>query len=281
MLRVLVLSALLALAAAQREFACNEPAAAGDRRPARSALRIASLNAYWLFVDALADTPWSSPAAASAHVRDVARALAPLDADVIVLQEVEGCAALDALPQADRYRGIVVPGTDSATGQNVALLTRIDPERVWRVGARVAYPVAAQQCGLTGSKVGQSSSGVSKHVLARFAVAGLGPLLLVGAHLVAQPTAPARCAQREAQALVLANAIRAARVDEPQLAVLVAGDLNDFDPAFADVGDESPNSRALPFLRNATTPPLVNVAEFAPAESRFSYCSNNCRNPSW
>jgi hypothetical protein len=114
----------------------------------------------------------------------------------------------------------IFAGTDTATGQNVALLTRIDLSRpMSRSEARVQYPVPGSACGFRGQqgrKVGgkAESSGVSKHFLAQFALSN--PLChqasssscsvhtleisLIAAHLVSKPTDPRACSQREAQA---------------------------------------------------------------------------------
>ena len=111
-------------------------------------------------------------------------------------------------------------GTDTATGQNVALLTRVDPSRpLARSDERVQYPVPGSSCGLRapkGRKLGAKvdSSGVSKHFLARFVLQNpscnrssssscASPALdisLIAAHLVPKPVDPRACAQREAQA---------------------------------------------------------------------------------
>jgi hypothetical protein len=115
---------------------------------------------------------------------------------------------------------IRVLGTDTATGQNVALLTRIDPSNsLSRSEERVEYPVQASACGYKKGGKGQKrgakldSSGVSKHFIARFTLPNpicnqlssscSAPSLdisLIAAHLVAKPVDPRACAQREAQA---------------------------------------------------------------------------------
>jgi hypothetical protein len=71
-------------------------------------------------------------AGASAHISAVAEALATFDADMIALVEVEDCSVLDTLVsqldtlKGDQFTGYLIQGTDSVTGQDVALLTRCD-----------------------------------------------------------------------------------------------------------------------------------------------------------
>ena len=52
------------------------------------------------------------------------------------------------------------------------------------------------------------TTAVSKHYFTVMTIDGVGEVLVVGAHLKARPTSPEPCAQREAQAAVLANIIR-------------------------------------------------------------------------
>ena len=58
-----------------------------------------------------------------------------IDADIVHFNEVEDCRVLrllmDMLP-GHGYRAYLVPGTDNMTGQNVGVLTRIDPPATYR-----------------------------------------------------------------------------------------------------------------------------------------------------
>ena len=61
-------------------------------------------------------------------------------------------------------------GTDSSTGQNVGLLTRVDPlVSLYRSEARYDYPVYGSKCGYTGT----GSTGVSKHYITEFIFNGM------------------------------------------------------------------------------------------------------------
>ena len=123
-------------------------------------------------------------------------------------------------------------GTDTSTGQNVALLTRIDPSQpLARSEERVQFPVQGSSCGYQRRKGRKpkaklETSGVSKHFTARFSLANpwcnrsssscAVPSLdisVVAAHLVSKPVDPRACAQREAQATgvcYVLNRLRAA-----------------------------------------------------------------------
>ena len=106
---------------------------------------------------------------------------------------------------------------------------------VWRTKERAFYPLTDSECGLIGAKARSLSTGVSKNLFARFLIDG-EELLLVGAHLIAQATTPERCAQREGQAVVLADEIRKQRAAKPGIGALVLGDLVSalFQNAFLD-----------------------------------------------
>jgi hypothetical protein len=55
----------------------------------------------------------------------------------------------------------------------------------------------------------------------------MNTIFTTGAHLIAFPTDKSRCAQREAQATVLARAIESELRAAPHLQVVLLGDFND------------------------------------------------------
>src|SRR5690606_24198642 len=137
-------------------------------------------------------------------------------ADIVNVVEVQSKQRLDKLNQIIphlNYTTYLIPGTDTATGQNVGLLTRIDPinGKLYRSEERESYPIKELQsnCGYNG----ESTTGISKHYYAFFNVTLDGndemlPMILFGMHLKANPTQPQSCSQREAQTLVARNIMR-------------------------------------------------------------------------
>lgn len=103
-------------------------------------------------------------------------------------------------------------------------------ESLQRSTEQVSYPVSGSKCGASDS----GRSGVSKHLLAEFNVANFPRFILVGTHLIAYPTEKNRCAQREAQALVLKNLIQKEKKRNSSLEVVLLGDFNDFDADYID-----------------------------------------------
>ena len=64
------------------------------------------------------------------------------------------------LPTDNAYTPLLLRGTDTFLGQNVGMITRVNPAAtLTRSAARVDYPVPGSECGFTGT----GSSGVSKH----------------------------------------------------------------------------------------------------------------------
>jgi endonuclease/exonuclease/phosphatase family metal-dependent hydrolase len=232
----------------------------------RTALRLAAYNAEWLF-DGVGDemSPWQSEREAGAHLAAVASTLGELGADVVALAEVEDCFMLQRLAatlnasHSLAYTPLLQPGTDSATRQQVGLLSCPSAAPVRRSDTRVAWPVAGSGCGYHGKP---QSTAVSKHLLATLAVPGLPggrELLLVIAHLKARPNEPRSCAQREAQAAVLAQLVREHGLEHrPPRHVALLGDLNDFDGALPDAADNRPRSGVLRLLTEGLG--LRNVA---------------------
>ena len=100
-----------------------------------------------------------------------------LKPDIVSLEEVEDCAILQRLADALAARGqkgyvpYMVKGTDTSTGQNVGLLTKVDPVAdLSRTEARAAFPVEGNQCGYSGSG---GTYGVSKHYRTKFVIEGV------------------------------------------------------------------------------------------------------------
>lgn len=226
---------------------------APDRRPDPTVLRIATFNAEWLF-DGVDDSPkhvpWQGAAAGEAHLQKVAAVVASLDADILNVVEVEGCFMLhrlvEALPSVKQrrdYAPYLAPGQDSATRQQIGLVTKLSPTvPPQRTEAREGYPRAGSGCGWS-EPLGSKTTGVSKHYWSVFAVPGLGKeLLVVGAHLKARPNEPRSCAQREAQAAVLAEVVREQSHGRH---IVLLGDLNDFDPGVPDSSRNAPTSNVL------------------------------------
>jgi endonuclease/exonuclease/phosphatase family metal-dependent hydrolase len=219
--------------------------------------------------------PWLSASDATAHVKAVAQVVAALDADIVALAEVEGCFMLrrlaQALPAAAGYTPLLVPGTDSATRQQMGLLSRLSPltgMALQRSENRCGFPSPLSGCGFTGRP---KTTGVSKHFFTVFAVPGLGrELLVVGAHLKARPNEPRSCAQREGQAQVLADLVREHALDRvPRRHVILLGDLNDFDAATLDAAGSSPRSTVLRSLTEGLG--LRSAAERLPQHERWTW----------
>ena len=126
-------------------------------------------------------TPWATPGEAAEHVRRVGSVVGALDADIVVLTELEGCfmlhRLLQDLPAAGNYTPLLVAGEDSATRQQLGLLTRLSPRGPLRASKeRHGYPRSGSGCGYTGRP---KRSGASKHLVAVFDVPGLDRELVV------------------------------------------------------------------------------------------------------
>ncbi len=240
--------------------------------PIAATFRLVAYNAEWLF-DGVGDpdaAPWRDRAAADRHLRAVADVLGRLDADFIGLAEVENLGTLERLSAlvGDGHDGLFVQGTDVATGQDVAALTKTPPTRSpQRTERRVAYPVpgSALACA-TGD------SGVSKHYAVEMTILGL-PVTILGAHLRAFPDGCKESAQREAQAAVLADLAREALHRGREVVLL--GDLNDYDAAVPDVAGNRPISIVLATLKDVDPAvpgdELENVCARLPQRERYTH----------
>lgn len=218
-------------------------------------LRIVQYNVEWLFTDyySPADCPgngctWKTQYDAKTHLNYVARAINNLNPDIVNLCEVEGCNELsqviDELDKSSNFVPYLKQGTDTSTGQNAGMITRIDPLiDLTRSDEIVGYPIEGSTCGYESSP---GTTGVSKHYITEFNINNLS-VAFIGAHLVAIPTDLERCAKREAQALILQNVIY--NYIQNGFEIIMLGDFNDFDGQILDANTNIPISSTLEILK--------------------------------
>ena len=266
---------------------CPVVSSINDRRKNKNNLRLVQYNVEWLFIDHYSnfDCPgsqctWKNQSEAEIHMNYVSKVVKDLNPDIINFCEVEGCDELNILK--DKLDGTYLPylkkGTDTGTGQNVGMLTRIDPlKSLYRTENKYSYPISGSKCGYTGS----GSTGVSKHYITEFIFNKLN-VAFIAAHLIAIPNDISRCAQREAQASVLQEVIF--NYINNNYEVIMIGDFNDYDSEVLDINNNIPNSKVLDTLKglygkyqNKYT--LSSVAETIKKNERFSDwwdSDNNC-----
>jgi exonuclease III len=271
---------ILYLVAVKPETYCPTVNTKLDMRKEKSKLRIVQYNVEWLFIDhfGASDCPgngcsWKTEQDAQTHLNFVSKVIEELKPDILNLCEVEGCDELNQLTkeiQSAIYKPYMVKGKDTSTGQNVGMLTIVDPElNLYRTEERLSYPISGSNCGYTGAK---SDTGVSKHYITEFQINGIH-LAMIGAHLIAFPTDRQRCAEREAQAQILQNVI--AKYIDNGVEVIMLGDFNDFDAEVLDANNNRPLSQVLDILKGKSgllsgKYELFNIAEKIPQPKRFS-----------
>jgi exonuclease III len=224
-----------------------------DRRKNTSHYRFVQYNVEWLFTDYYSSAscpgtgcPWKNTTEAETHLDYVAKVIQDLQPDTIHLCEVEGCDELNELvvELGEVYNPYLIQGTDTSTGQNVGMLTKIDPQvSLYRSEERVQYPIPQSTCGYTGTP---STTGVSKHYITEFIINTIN-IAVIGTHLLAYPTDVLRCAEREAQAQVIQNIIF--NYTKKNYEIIVSGDLNDFDGTTLDANNNKPISSVLNILK--------------------------------
>lgn len=237
-------------------------------------VRVAVFNTEFMFdgedPDGAADFPWKNNVqAAQAHQDRVADVIKMTHADVIVMEEVENMGVLERLVHGPLeglgYLPYLVPGKDTFTRQNMAILSKIPIQEIGRMDDRA--PLGS----------GNDTYGVSKNIWARLTLAGV-PTTLVGIHYLAIPDNAERKPQREAQAEVTRRFV------EQELAagraVIVGGDFNDFDDQTLDRRGNRPITNVLATVKRAgpgDADDLHNVMADIPQAERFSnfYDRNN------
>ncbi|GAB9477675.1 hypothetical protein Gpo141_00014796, partial [Globisporangium polare] len=255
------------------------PTVPGDRRADTTQLKYTTFNTEFLMLHGFGSSPkcpgascsWSNLTEADKHLDQIAKVIVQLDSDMLQLNEVEDCFVLQTLIKKIEalgdftYKPYLVRGTDTATSQNAALLTRVDPSvDLKRTEVTAAIPVSNSTCPVV-SGIG-SKKGVSKHFYTTFNLPGFDkPVTVIGAHLLANPQDGVRCFDREAQATVLAGLADAALLRGED--VILSGDLNDFSKVVPDRNANKPISNVLAILAGSS---MVETASFVPQESRYS-----------
>lgn len=230
-------------------------------------IRIATLNAEFLFdgrgSEGGASFPWKGdPAAARAHRAEIGDIIRALDADLVMLQEVENEAVMDSLIAGSLagagYASHFVEGRDTFTGQDVGLLARVPIDTVGRTDVRV--PVEGTS----------DTYGVSKNLFARLTI-GDTPVTLIGLHFLAIPSSGQRAPRREAQAEVIRQL--AASEWAAGRAVAVLGDFNDYDADIPDIRGNTPITDVLTIVKRNGEPAeddLHNVMADVPQDDRYT-----------
>ncbi len=236
-------------------------------------VRIAALNAEFMFdgVDNEGQATFphkGDPQKARQHRDRIGRIVRMLDADVVMLAEVENAEAAQMLVDESLaglgYTVYFVQGKDTFTGQDMALLSRVPVEATGRTDERA--PIEG----------GNETYGVSKNLWARLSLGGV-PTTVIGVHFLSRPDDASRKPSREAQAEVIRRLV----VEEMAAgrAVVVLGDFNDFDDATPDRYGSQPITDVLARIKRAGDGPdddLRNVlGEVAQAQRYTSFYDRN------
>ena len=259
-----------------------------DRRENSKTLRLVQYNVEWLFIDYYSSSKcpgngctWNTTDDAKKHANYVSDVIKKLNPDIVNFCEIEGCDELSYIVNElndTSYKYYLKKGTDTSTGQNVGILTRIDPfVDLYRSETKINYPIPDSKCGYNGT----GSSGVSKHYITEFNLGQMN-IAFISTHLIAIPTDIARCAQREAQAQVLQYTVD--DYIKKNYEVILLGDMNDYDSEIKDVNNNYPISHVLDILKGLDGERkgnyiLTNIAYRVSQNERYTdwYDSdNNC-----
>lgn len=229
-------------------FNCSIVESQNDNRNNQNKWSVVQFNAEWLFTETCSSCPgicsWNTSIEQYTHMGVIQNMLQTLDADTVHLCEVQSCTQLDEVkPVNSSYRSYMIQGEDTYTGQNVGLLTKIDPDdSLTRTELRYDYPIEGSRCNYNGEN---GTQGVSKHLFTHFTINNIS-IHMIGAHLLSNPNDPEKCAQREAQAKVLQSYIESKiNINEE---VILLGDLNDYDNIFKDINNNEANSQVIDML---------------------------------
>lgn len=238
-------------------------------------LRLMQYNVEWLFLDYYkpADCPgngctWKNYTMSLEHTQHLATVIKKYSPDIINLCEVEGCDEINTLIQLvdPTYTAYLIQGTDTSTGQNVGMMTKITPTSdLIRTDMTFDYPITGSNCGYDET----GSTHVSKHFITTFLWNNI-KVAYFSLHLIAYPTQPDRCAKREAQAKIIETEI--INYVKQGYEIVVIGDFNDYDESIPDLNNSTPTSQALDIIRGKHTNEytLENVESRIVKNERFT-----------
>ena len=233
------------------------------------------------------------------HLEGVAAVIEVVNPDILILSEVssrESCDALVALlreKELGDFQAYHVDGRDSYTGFDVAVVSRLKPDRVEGKlihlfapdrtprlrdvqQGTVPLPWTAER--YTKSKQGgedvEAIAVVKRHSVCFISVFGK-KMGLVGLHLKSNPSDPEANAQRMAEAAIVQRIVQR-EVISRGYAPIILGDINDYDPdvEMADATRETQTS-VLQMLKDYDPhqegEELINIASHIPrVADRFS-----------
>lgn len=227
-----------------------------DRRTNKNIIRLVQYNVEWMFYDEYSGCPgsscvWNNQSEVLIHMNYISNIINELNPDIVNFCEIEGCDEINMLINKTNifFKPYLIKGTDTTTGQNVGMMTLIDPIiDLYRVETKYEYPIPGSRCGYTG---GSGTTSVTKHYITQFKFItsdnNFIDIIMISAHLLAYPTDPERCAKREAQSMILQEQIY--NFINKGYEVIMIGDINDWDNLILDKNNNIPESQVLDILK--------------------------------
>ena len=146
-------------------------------------IRFMQYNVEWMFLDYYKSAdcpgngcPWKNETHSQEHIDEVSNVISQYNPDIINLCEVEGVTEMTSLIEAiqvnqeaqpKKYTPYFIQGTDTSTGQNVGLISTIEPTtELARNENTTSYPITNSYCNATTT----GSTGVSKHYITTISI---------------------------------------------------------------------------------------------------------------
>lgn len=252
---VLILSNIIKIKSSDTECPYS-PTNIDDRRTNKNTLRLIQYNVEWMFYNEYSGCPgnscsWANQSEVLTHMDYISQIINELNPDIVNFCEIEGCDEINMLIERTNssFNPYLIKGTDTATGQNVGMMTMIDPYiDLYRTENKYEYPISNSKCGYTGSG---GNVGISKYFITKFKIYNEFNneinIAMISVHLLAYPTDKERCAKREAQAIILQEQIF--NLINNGLEVILIGDFNDWDNKILDANNNQPISQVLDILK--------------------------------
>lgn len=214
---------------------------------AETSLRIVTFNAEWLVYsqDETDSDNWGTDYTIDEHYERVAGIIETLEPDIVNLVEITTAEGAEFLVDVLHAKGLTsyswyhIASNDTSTGQDIAVIAKLEPDTVDGTKIRKFYSAHAgeewrepYEWQTAGGVTRHATTSISKNAVYYFTIGGK-KLGFLGLHLKAIPDNTRANAQRTAQSRVAQKIIREQIVARGYTPI-VLGDLNDYDDQVED-----------------------------------------------
>jgi hypothetical protein len=245
-----------------------------DRRVNKNKLRIMQYNVEYLFLnyDNENNCPgkgctWKSNQDIMKHLEFISNIIKKLNPDIVNLCEIQNYNSLQGILNylSPSYKGYFINDYTKINNQNIGLISRIAPNKLYKSNYSQLYPIIKSNCNYNESR---NYVNFYKHYVAEFYINNIN-IVLIGVHLKAFFDSES-CSKKEAQAEIIRNIIFNYKYNNKYgfAEFIVIGDLNEYDNTVLDNQNDKSKSNVFKILEKECK--LINATKKIKKKNRIS-----------